>query len=115
MRAPFGSSSLTFCGECGARLRSKTSPCPRCGYVIPQPERPIAVLVFLGICALSAVFIVYSLVFRAGGYEEKPGVMLTLTELDVFVPNGWQYREINGTYLITQYKEDLEIDEPEEL
>jgi hypothetical protein len=115
MRAPLRSPTLTFCGECGTRLRSKAGPCPRCGYVIPSPEKPVAVIVFLGICAISALFVVFTLAFKAGGNEEKPRVMLTLTELDVFVPSGWQYREVNGAYILTQYKEDLDIDEPEEL
>jgi hypothetical protein len=61
------------------------------------------------------MFIVYTLVFRAGGDKEKPRTMLTLTELDLFVPTGWQYREVNGAYVMAQFKEDLDVDEPEGL
>jgi hypothetical protein len=115
MRVPLGSRSLTFCSECGTRLQSTNKPCPRCGNVIPQADRPVAVMVFLTICALSAVFIVYTLAFKAGGEDEKPRTTLTLTELDLFVPSGWQYREVNGAYVMAQYKEDLDVDDPESL
>jgi hypothetical protein len=98
-------------------MRSNARACPGCGAVIPQPERPVAVIVFVAICALSAAFILYSLVFRSGTPAEKPRVMLTLTELDIFVPSGWQHREIDGGYVMAQYREDLEVDgsEPENL
>jgi hypothetical protein len=64
---------------------------------------------------VSAAFIAYSLVFNAGDRAETPGATLTLTELDLFVPNGWQSREVNGAYVLALYKEDLDIDQPEEL
>jgi len=115
MRAPLGSASLTFCGECGTRLQNARRPCPRCGYVIPRADRPVAVIVFLAVCALSAVFIAFMLAFRSGGHDDKPRVMVTLTELGVFVPSGWQYREVSGNYVMAQYKEDLDVDEPENL
>ena len=55
------------------------------------------------------------LAFRSGDRDEKPRTMVTLTELGVFVPSGWQYREVNGAYVMAQYKEDLDVDEPEDL
>src|SRR5206468_3620592 len=42
-------------------------------------------------------------------------VVLTLTELGIYVPSGWQYRDVNGSYVMTQYKEDLDVDDPEDL
>src|SRR5262245_18069261 len=114
MRAPLGSRTLTFCPECGTRLQSTSRPCPRCGYVEPRAERPVAVMVFLAVCALSAAFIAYSMLKpRDDGADHR--VVLTLTELGVSVTLGWQYREVNGAYVMTQYKEDLDVDEPEDL
>src|SRR5829696_7825023 len=115
MRAPLRPGNLTFCGECGTRLQNPSRPCPRCGYVVPRADRPVAVIVFLAICAVSAVFIAFMLAFRSGDRDEKPRVMVTLTELGVFVPSGWQYREVNGAYVMAPYKEDLDVEEPEDL
>ena len=64
---------------------------------------------------MSAVFIAFMLAFRSGDRDEKPRTMVTLTELGVFVPSGWQYREVNGAYVMAQYKEDLDVEEPENL
>jgi hypothetical protein len=83
--------------------------------VVPRADRPVAVIVFVTICAVSAVFIAFMLAFRSGDRDEKPRTMVVLTELGVFVPSGWQYREVNGAYVMTQYKEDLDVDEPEDL
>ena len=114
MRAPLGASRLTFCGECGTRLQSGARACPRCGNLIAQPERPIAVIVFVTVCALSLAFTAYSLLKpKDDGTDHR--VALTLTELGVMVPSGWQYREVNGAYVMTQYKEDLDVDQPEDL
>jgi hypothetical protein len=116
MRVPLRPSTLTFCGDCGARVKAGSKGCPSCGALIAQPERPIAVIVFVAICALSAVFIAYTMLKPKDDGVDRRAVV-TLTELGVSVPLGWQYREVNGAYVMAQYKEDLDVeaDEPENL
>lgn len=115
MRAPLRTPALEFCGECGTRLPRNARGCPGCGVLIARPERPVAVIVFVAICALSAAFIAYSLAFNSGTGTPKPPVVLTLTELNVSVPPGWRYRDLAGAFVMAVHEEDLEVEEPDEL
>jgi hypothetical protein len=54
-------------------------------------------------------------VFNGSSDGPKHGAALTLTELDLEVPPGWHYRDLTSGYVMAQYDDDLDVEDPREL